>query len=258
MNLFKREWQAAGKAIIIWCIGLSLLIVLTFYKMQSLGSVEGGIQTMLESLPASLRVFFANAAFNPHNAIDMYGTLHFYLTMALSFHAILLGSSILFKEQRDQTCEFLYLKGYKRSTIYFNKIMAGVSQLLFINLICFAIVFFTLYGSGTSFQIIDFFGFSSCLWLSQCLLMFIGILFSLCLNAKGAMGSCVFLSVMLAIHIYAMMKGETVIDNVSIFHWLDGNLLAKVDVATPHVWIMGILIIILAWIGGYMHEHKDM
>ncbi len=67
-------------------------------------------------------------------------------------HASLLGAGIISKEERDRTSEFLFAKPITRSSVLTSKLLAGLTNVLILNVVTTAssLYFVSYFGKGES------------------------------------------------------------------------------------------------------------
>ena len=61
--------------------------------------------------------------------------LFLYIAVMGAVHAVILGSELISKEERDKTSEFLYAKPVSRPTALTGKLLAGLTNLIVLNLV---------------------------------------------------------------------------------------------------------------------------
>ena len=260
MNLIKREWQSYAKATFFWSIGILALMMISFYKMQGLSALPGGVEAFLETMPSFLQLFFKNSL-DMNTAIGIYGFIHLYMVIALSLHAALLGANIFKKEERDKTFEFLYMKGMKRSKILILKICAAFLILVVLDIVCVIGVYLASMMATIPLSFVELFPYIGALFLAQLLFFSLALLISLLpiLHHKAQAISCSVILCMFFMTMYVKIGGQQVwLDTCSIFHYTDVDYIAT----HPFVDISSILIFLLALVGLfvsiYMHEHHDL
>ncbi|QGQ94462.1 ABC transporter [Paenibacillus psychroresistens] len=150
MNLFWREIRAHRKALIIWCIGALILVAAGMNKFAVYSSSGQSMTEVISKMPKSLQVLLGMGPFDLATADGYYAFLFIYLVLMATIHAALIGSSVIAKEERDRTSEFLIVKPISRSTIITAKLLAALTNVLFINIITLisSIVFVNYFGKG--------------------------------------------------------------------------------------------------------------
>ncbi|SHH73310.1 ABC transporter permease subunit [Clostridium grantii] len=125
MNIIKRELKANMKSLIIW----SACIILIFVMMMSEFSAyynNPAMADILDSMPeAMLKAFSMNGA-NLTTVSGFVSIANIYFYIMLGIYAVLLGSSIISKEERDKTVEFLFALPISRKKVITSKLIAAV------------------------------------------------------------------------------------------------------------------------------------
>ena len=134
MNILKRELRANLKALIIWCIILIFLIFAGMAKFTALG--PDGAGSIMNAFPAVFKVMFgAFPGLDLSTTEGAYGMLYLYVLIMAGIYAVLLGSGIISKEERDKTTEFLMVKPVTRDTILKQKLLAVLINALIFDII---------------------------------------------------------------------------------------------------------------------------
>lgn len=84
-------------------------------------------------MPASLRAIFGIGSLDVSTVVGYYGLLYLYLLIMAGIHAAMLGSTIISKEERDKTAEFLFVKPISRTTVISAKLAAAVAIVIIFN-----------------------------------------------------------------------------------------------------------------------------
>ncbi|WDV44907.1 ABC transporter permease subunit [Clostridiaceae bacterium M8S5] len=133
MNIVLKELRSNRKSLIIWCSCMILLIAVGMIKYQ--GFVEMGEEAneLLNSMPDIFKRVFSLDKINLSEISGYYAIFNIYFSLIAGIHAVLLGSLILIKEERDKTADFLMVKPIKRSRIVTSKIIAAVINMVILN-----------------------------------------------------------------------------------------------------------------------------
>lgn len=137
MNVFRREMKANRKALIIWCIGVVLLLASSMSKYAGLSASGQSINDLLAQMPQSFKAIMGMGTFDLTTAGGYYGVLFIYIAMIATIHSAMLGASIISKEERDKTAEFLFSKPISRTKIISSKLMASLVNIVIFNLVTF-------------------------------------------------------------------------------------------------------------------------
>jgi ABC-2 type transport system permease protein len=138
MNIFIKELKSHRKSLIFWCIGVILMVASGMNKYSSLYSSGQSMNDLMADMPKSLQAIMGVGSFDLSKASGYYGMLFMYLVLMATIHAAMLGATIIAKEERDKTSEFLFVKPVSRGKIITAKLLAALTNIVIFNLITFA------------------------------------------------------------------------------------------------------------------------
>lgn len=133
MNIFFRELRANRRALIIWSVGMFLLVLSGMGKYTAYSS--GATGNIFSKMPYSLKALLGIGSFDVTTMSGFFAFLFPYLEITAAIHAVLLGSGIIAKEERDKTTEFLMVKPVSRSTIITAKFLAALLNIVIVNIV---------------------------------------------------------------------------------------------------------------------------
>ncbi|WP_024831482.1 ABC transporter permease subunit [Ruminiclostridium josui] len=136
MNIFLRELKANLKALIIWSVCMVLLIMGSMEEFTAYSSSVGG-SNVFDKMPYSIKALMGMGSFDITTMAGYFAMLFVYIELASAIHAVLLGSGIIAKEERDKTTEFLMVKPVSRINVITSKFFAALVNVLIINLVSF-------------------------------------------------------------------------------------------------------------------------
>jgi ABC-2 type transport system permease protein len=150
MNIFLKEMKSHRKSLIFWSIGVILMVASGMVKYESLSSSGQSMNEMLSGMPKSMLAVLGIGDFDISTATGYYGLLFIYLLLMATIHAAMLGATIIAKEERDKTSEFLFVKPVSRNRIITAKLLAAFLNILILNLVTFfsSIVLVGKYSDG--------------------------------------------------------------------------------------------------------------
>ncbi|MEO2075724.1 MAG: ABC transporter permease subunit [Bacillus sp. (in: firmicutes)] len=138
MNIYIKELKSHRKSLIFWCIGVILMVASGMNKYSSLYSSGQSMNDLMADMPKSLQAIMGVGSFDLSKASGYYGMLFMYLVLMATIHAAMLGATIIAKEERDKTSEFLFVKPVSRGKIITAKLLAALTNIVIFNLITFA------------------------------------------------------------------------------------------------------------------------
>lgn len=135
MNMFLHELKAYRKSTIIWTIALVALVVLFLSMFPSFSREAEEFKKLLEGYPEALRRALGLAVENIGSILGFYSYVFLYISLVGAIQAMNLGTSIVSKEVRDKTADFLLTKPVTRTKIMTSKLLAAVTSLVITNVV---------------------------------------------------------------------------------------------------------------------------
>ncbi len=136
LNLYFTEVKRNRKNLITWtliAIGFTALVVAIFPAMEDMGK---DLVALMEKLPAELAKAMGMDADTWTNILGFYSTYYgIYIILLVGIFCMSTGATIVSKEERDRTSEFLLTRPLSRRQIFKEKMMA----MLTLTFIIFAI-----------------------------------------------------------------------------------------------------------------------
>ncbi len=217
MNIIKRELKANLKSMLIWSVSISLMVIVWMIEYESFAG-NPAINDLMESLPQELLSLMGLKNFSLSTLSGYVGTISLYLYLLLGIHGALLGSSIISKEERDKTAEFLFSLPISRRKIMMGKVLSAVLITLGINVV----VLMTMVMSTFTYEKGDnFYGFMALMFLGiflvQLLFLSLGMLVSSVNNSYKKSGNIAVGLVMIS---FIMSSLIDMVDGLSYLKYL--------------------------------------
>ena len=151
MNILKRELKANLKSLIIWAVLLLVIVYGASYEFEAFVGNDSFMDAM-ESFSAvfnALGIPFSNIS-EPEGFVSLM-SIYFYIP--LSIYAAMLGSSIISKEERDKTAEYLFTLPVTRHQVLVSKVIVAFvyNMILNITLIAGTMLVYLRYTPSESF-----------------------------------------------------------------------------------------------------------
>lgn len=130
MNVFRQELKMIWKVALVWMLVLCGLVLMYIAIYPTFSSDAEATRKILKQIPAA-----AKAALNL-DVDTMLSFLGFFaftftnFTLAAGIHAMHVGISMLSREPRSKTTDFLLTKPRGRTSIYLQKFFAGLTVIL--------------------------------------------------------------------------------------------------------------------------------
>ena len=123
------------KSMIIWGVCTLFMVAAGMSKYSAASQSGQSMNVLISKMPRIFQSLFGVGTFDLSTAFGFYCVLFVYLVMIVTIHASLLGATIISKEEREKTSEFLYVKPITRYFILTKKIQASFVVILILNLI---------------------------------------------------------------------------------------------------------------------------
>jgi ABC-2 type transport system permease protein len=151
--LILKELKRNRKNLLIWLsiiLGFTIMILSIYPFMSEMGE---GLETLLSSIPDELAIALGMNSDSWSNIIGFYSTYYgVYIVVLISIYTATTGGTIISKEERDRTSEFLFTKPITRSGIFRSKMLV----LLILVFLVFVLQSLLAYASLEIFKTKDY------------------------------------------------------------------------------------------------------
>ncbi len=261
MNIFFHEWKAYRKSTIIWSVSLVLIIALFMSFYPAFAKDAESFQKIMEGYPEAIR----NAiGFN----LGFFTILGFYcfplsfITLCGAIQGMNLGTSIVSKEVREKTADFLLTKPVTRSSVLTSKLMAAFASIVVTNIVYLAVtILITFQVKTADFSLKVLIMLSLTMFFIQLIFLALGIMISVIVpKIKSVL--TVSLTTVFAFYFLGMFSsttGEEAKRYISPFKYFDTAYIIKHAGYEASFLIVGAVIIILAITASYfVYLKKDI
>lgn len=262
MRIYLRELKANLKSLLIYIAVVAFFVVIGFSKFTAY--VENPeILEVLDAMPAALLESFNMNAFNLTTVEGFFGVMFAFVALILGIAAVMWGSEIISKEERDKTVEFALTLPVKRSTLLTAKTAAALTHCLLLALATWGMnaVNAAAYDPEPGFYQFLFEGMAALVVL-QVVFLAIGILIGSAMKEHKKAGS-VAISVLLGTYFFSVIAGLKeeweFLKYLTPFEYFDPALIMRESRVEPiYLWIsLGIVLTSLA--GAYLaYQRRDL
>jgi ABC-2 type transport system permease protein len=262
MNIFIRELKANLKSLLIWG---GIMILFISMAMAKFSAYEGNPELLeiLNSMPAPLVEAFQLSAFNLTTITGFFGVCFTYFAMLSSVFAVMLGSDIISKEERDKTIEFALTLPIPRRKLITAKILAAVVNCIAFLLITLGASLFSVAKYQPEAAFYDFLFLSMlALLIMQMTFLAVGIFLGSAMKQYKRAGS-IAVSLLLGTYFLSIISGLNenldFLKYFSPFKYFDpAMLLHESRLDMTFVWI-SVGIITVAIVGAYVtYARRDL
>ncbi|WP_045514737.1 ABC transporter permease subunit [Neobacillus niacini] len=262
MNILLHELKAYRKSTIIWTISLIMVVALfmSFYPSFTKDTEE--FRKLLEGYPAALREAFGINLDNFFSILGFYCYGLSFVTLCGAIQAMNLGTSIVSKEVREKTADFLLTKPVTRTTVLTNKLLAALISIILTNIVYLAAATLLAYQVATEdFNVSIFILLSLTVLFVQLIFLALGIIISVIVQKIKSVLT-VSLATVFAFYFLGMFSstsGEEAKRYLSPFKYFDtAYIIEKSSYEASFLIIGGIVMILAVGASYFIYAKKDI
>lgn len=262
MNIFMHELRAYRKSTMIWTISIIMIAALfmSFYPSFSKDAEE--FTKLLEGYPEAVRTAFGINLDNFFSILGFYCYALSFITLCGAIQAMNIGTSIVSKEVREKTADFLLTKPVTRATILTAKLLAAFVSIVATNLVYLAAAIILAYQVKTAdFNLKIFILLSLTVFFVQLIFLAIGMILSV-IVAKIKSVLTVSLGTVFAFYFLGMFSaatGDEAKRYISPFKYFDTAYIIENASFETAYFLTELMIIIVAILASYMvYRKKDI
>ncbi len=135
MNIFMHELKAYRKSTFVWTLSLLAIVVLFMSMFPAISRDIVDFKKLLEGFPEPVRKALGLEFENFGTLLGFYSYLFVYITLCGAIQAMQIGTSIVSKEVRDKTADFLLTKPVSRTKILTAKLLAALTTIIITNIV---------------------------------------------------------------------------------------------------------------------------
>ncbi|WP_379161534.1 ABC transporter permease [Paenibacillus sp. sgz5001063] len=262
MNIFLHELKAYRKSTIIWLLSLIAIMMLFMSLFPSFHKDAEEFTKLLEGYPESLRKAIGLDLGNLFTIMGFYTYALTFIILIGAIQAMNLGTSIVSKEVREKTADFLLTKPVTRTTVITAKLMAAFVSLVITNVIYGVAT----YGMASQVKTEDyslkmFLLLSLSIFWIQLIFLAIGIVMSVMVRKIKSVLT-VSLATVFSFYFIGMIgatTGDAKLRYLSPFKYFDPAEIMKHAGYDISYVITGAVIIVIAVSASYfIYAHKDI
>ena len=178
MNIFLHELKAYRKSMLIWACSMAAVAALFILMFSGISTDIDAFKAVLESLPETVKKLLSIYVDSISTLEGFYSFVFIYIILCGAIQAMNLGTSIVSKEIREKTADFLLTKPVSRERILTSKLLAALASLVITNIIYLAITVPMTFIVTTEFSMKIFLMISATLFFIQLMFMALGVIVS--------------------------------------------------------------------------------
>jgi ABC-2 type transport system permease protein len=262
MRIYFRELKANFKSLLIYC-GITLFfLTVGFAKFQGYADNPELLEVM-NGLPDAMLDAFSMNAFNLTTVEGFFGVMFVFIGLILSIAAVMWGSDIIAKEERDKTVEFALTLPVRRSTLIAAKSAVVVTNSIILALFTWGI---TLGNTARYDPEPEFYEFvalgMAAIFIMQLIFMAVGILLGAAIKNHKKSGS-IAISILLGTYFISIIAGlNEDFENLKYFtpfkYFDPAMLLHESKIEPVYLWL-SLGIIVVSMVGAFLaYSRRDL
>lgn len=135
MNMFLHELKAYRKFTFTWTFAIVGAVILFLSMFPSISREAEEFKKIMEGFPEAIKIALGLSVANIGSILGFYSYIFLYISLVGAIQAMTLGTSIVSKEIRDKTADFLLTKPVTRIQIMTAKLLAAFTSIVFTNVL---------------------------------------------------------------------------------------------------------------------------
>lgn len=262
MNMYLHELKAMLKSTIIWAGLIICLAAIYFSVFPGIAKDAEAFKELLSGYSPSIRSLLSISLDNITSILGFYSMIFSFITLCGAIQATNYGMSVLSKESRERTADFLLVKPVSRQSIVSAKILAAFTMLLATDVVYYASAFIMANLVKTQdYSNKLFLMLNVTLFFIQLIFLSIGLVISVFFNKLKTVLP-ISLSVVFGFYILGALlvtKEDDPVRYLAPFKYFDYNYILKNSKFDTKFLIIGAVIVVAAISASYwIYTKKDI
>lgn len=138
MNIYLHELKSLRKSAILWTCSMIALMALYFSFYPGIVQDAAEFKKLLSAYPPAFQKILGFSIDSITSVLGFYAMTFSFITLLGAIQAMNTGMSVLSKESRERTADFLLVKPVSRSTIVTAKLLAALTIIFATNILYYA------------------------------------------------------------------------------------------------------------------------
>lgn len=132
--MIRREITTRLKSVLVWALGFAFMIIggMTKFDAFKSGSVNQ-LNEFIQAMPKIIRIIYGLENVDVGSFDGYFRLIMLYVFIMVAIQGTFLGTSLIHREFKDRTADFLFVKPMSRDRILAHKIFAGLSIILILD-----------------------------------------------------------------------------------------------------------------------------
>ena len=180
-NIYKYEFHARLKSVLIWSLSMVILIGFYFSIYPAFSEQAELVNEMMANFPPALLAAFGMGNIDMADILGYFGFMFIFVQLCLAIQASNYGFGLVSVEESELTADFLLSKPVSRGQVITSKLLAALTALAITDLVVWASTFasISLFGKGREYNSSTLLLLLLSLLVFQLIFLGIGLLISL-------------------------------------------------------------------------------
>lgn len=262
MNIFLHELKAYRKSTFLWTCVLCALAVMYLSIFPVIAKDAAQFKNMFSGLQESARKGLGINIDTIATLLGFYSFVLIYITLIGAIQAMYLGTSIVSKEVREKTADFLLSKPVSRNKILTAKILAALVSLIITNVVYLVAAVLAASSISTeTFSMKIFFMVSLTMFFVQVMFMSLGIIVSILLRRIKSVLPVALSTVFgfFFISMFGSIIGDKAVRYITPFKYFDTSYIIRNASYEISFVLVGLVLVIAAIAASFIiYSKKDI
>jgi ABC-2 type transport system permease protein len=258
MNIYLYELKAHRRFAITWIVTLLLLVFILCSFFPIFNKDMATFLDIIRNMPEGIRKSFG---MNPDTIGSILGYYAFTLTfiyICSGIEAMILGLSILSKEIRERTADFLLSKPVSRESILASKVLSSLTLIIITNIICFIGFYFSLLMfTNTHFSFKTYALLTFTIFFIQIIFLCIGLLLSVIIPKVKAILS-ISLGTVCGVYLLSTFTDETLRVLMPFKYFDIAQILLKANYDIKYIIVSLLIVLISVYLTCVVYKRRDI
>lgn len=138
MNMYLHELRSLRKSAVIWTCALVALAAMYLCVYPGIASDTADFKKLLDAYPAPVRHALGLSINSLTSLLGFYSMVFTFITLCGAIEAMMFGASVITRETRERTADFLFTRPVSRASVIGAKLLAAVTVTAVGDLVYFA------------------------------------------------------------------------------------------------------------------------
>lgn len=134
-TIFLKECKRTRRSLFLWSLIIGILAVFGMLEYPIISGYINTLMPILQSIPKLVQIMFGVYQVDLTTPIGYYICMYFWCGLIVFTHSVYIGATIIAKDERDKTSEYIFSKPYKRDSVVMAKVLAAAVNALVVAVV---------------------------------------------------------------------------------------------------------------------------